>query len=135
MSAIGNLLRLYDEDYFDADASVSSGIVEGVPVYVDSVIIERNRLLQQIGLINAEDSTYWMVAPTSAGWQKVFNEATKYFVYDANVNKRDSIQQYWTMRALLDDAIFNMTDQKSVDATQDSIVSVPYIKWRKTCVP
>ena len=134
MSAIGNLLRLYDEDYFDADASVSSGIVEGVPVYVDSVIIERNRLLQQIGLINAEDSTYWMVAPTSAGWQKVFNEATKYFVYDANVNKRDSIQQYWTMRALLDDAIFNMTDQKSVDATQDSIVSVPYIKWRKTYV-
>ena len=75
-----------------------------------------------------------MVAPTSAGWQKVFNEATKYFVYDANVNKRDSIQQYWTMRALLDDAIFNMTDQKSVDATQDSIVSVPYIKWRKTYV-
>ena len=134
MSAIGSLLRLYDEDYFDADASVSSGIVEGVPVYVDSVIIERNRLLQQIGLINAEDSVYWIVAPTSAGWQKAFNEATKYFVYDSGVQKRDSIQQYWTMRALLDDAVFNMTDQKSEQATEDSIVSVPYIKWRKTYV-
>lgn len=134
MSAIGSLLRLYDEDYFDADASVSSGIVEGVPVYVDSVIIERNRLLQQIGLINAEDSTYWVVAPSSAGWQKAYSEAEKYFTYDKQVLKRDSLQQYWTMRALLDDAIFNMTDQKSEDATQDSIVSVPYMQWRKTYV-
>ena len=129
MSAIGNFLRQYDEDWFDADASVSSGIVEGVPVYVDSVVIERNRMLQRIGLINAEDSTYWMVAPTTAGWNKAWAEATQYFVYDEKVLKRDSIQQYWTNRALLDDAIFNMTDQKSAE---DSLVSVPYLSARKS---
>lgn len=131
LSAIGGFLRQYDEDYFDADASVSSGIVEGVPVYVDSVVIERNRLLQRIGLINAEDSTYWVVAPKTAGWQKAWNEATKYFVYDETVLKRDSIQQYWTNRALLDDAVFNMTDQRS---TRDSLVSVPYLNWRASWV-
>ena len=129
MQGIGSLLRQYEEDYFDADASVSSGIVEGVPVYVDSVVIEFNRMLSSIGLLNAEDSTYWVVAPTAEGWNKAYAEASQYFVYDEKVLKRDSIQQYWTNRALLDDAIFNMTDQRN---TQDSLVSVPYLGWRRS---
>lgn len=129
MSAIGQQLRQYEEDYFDADASVSSGIVEGVPVYVDSVVIEWNRMLSNIGLISAEDSTYWVVAPTTEGWQKAWEETKRHFTYDETVLKRDSIQQYWTTRALMDDAIFNMTDQQS---TSDSLVSVPYMNWRKT---
>ncbi len=129
LSAIGGFLRQYDEDYFDADNSVSIGLVEGVPVYIDSVIIERNRMLQRIGLINAEDSTYWMVVPTQQGWQQAWDEVSQYFTYDAKVLKGDSIQQYWTNRALLDDAIFNMTDQKSA---QDSLVSVPWLSWRNT---
>mgnify|MGYP002854133807 CR=1 FL=1 len=129
MQAIGTFLRQYEEDWFDADNSVSSGIVEGVPVYVDSVVVERNRMLERIGYLASEDSTYWMVAPTTEGWNKVWEETSKYFVYDQSVLKRDSIQQFWTNRALLDDAIFNMTDQHSV---QDSLVSVPYLSWRKT---
>ena len=128
MQGIGSALRQYDEDYFDADESVSSGIVEGVPVYVDSVVIERNRLLERIGLINAEDSTYWVVAPTTEGWQKAWDKASQYFVYDQSVLKRDSLQTYWTTRSLMTDAIFNMTDQRSV---QDSLISVPYIAERK----
>ena len=131
MSAIGAFLRQYEEDYFDGDNSVSSGIVEGVPVYVDSVVIERNRMLERIGYINSEDSTYWAVAPTTEGWNRAWENTSKYFVYDQKVLKRDSIQQFWTNRALLDDAIFNMTDQRSVN---DSLVSVPYNGWRRTWV-
>lgn len=131
LSPIGDFLRQYNEDYFDADASVSSGIVEGVPVYVDSVVIEYNRMLNSIGLIDSEDSTYLVVAPTAEGWKRAWDEATTHFVYDAKVLKRDSIQQYWTNRALLDDAIFNMTDQHSI---QDSLVSVPYLNWRRSWV-
>ena len=122
-SVVGQSLRRYDEDYFDADASVSSGIVEGVPVYVDSVVIERNRFLNRLGLIAAEDSTYWVVAPTEAGWKKAWQEAEQYFQYDEKMLKRDSLQHYWTTYALLSDAVYNMTDQKSVD---DSLISVPY---------
>ncbi|MBR1547199.1 MAG: fasciclin domain-containing protein [Prevotella sp.] len=129
MSAIGSLLRQYEEDYFDADASVSSGIVEGVPVYVDSVVIEYNKMLNAIGLLGAEDSLYWVVAPTADGWQRVWDKTSKYFEYDETVQKRDSIQQYWTMRALMDDAVFNMTDQSDVNK---AIVSVPYLNWRKS---
>lgn len=131
MSAVGAILRLYEWDDFDAEASVSSGLVEGVPVYVDSVVYERNRMLDYIGLIHSEDSTYWVVAPTQAGWQKAWDETSKYFVYDESVKKGDSLQTFWTARALLSDAVFNMTDQKSVD---DSLVSVPYINWRRSYV-
>ena len=129
MAGIGSFLRQYEEDWFDADNSVSSGIVEGVPVYVDSVLIERNRMLERIGLLNAEDSTYWVVAPTTEGWKRAWEQTVSYFVYDEKVNKRDSIQKFWTNRALLDDAIFNLTDQKSVE---DSIVSVPYLSCRRS---
>jgi len=128
-SAIGRQLRQYEEDYFDADASVSSGIIEGVPVYVDSVVIERNRMLERIGYLDAEDSLYWAVAPSADGWQQAWDEASRYFVYDEQMLKRDSLQQYWTTRALLDDAVFNMTDQLS---TNDSLVSVQYLQSRLT---
>ncbi len=120
---IGANLRLYEEDYFDADHSVSNGIIDGVPVYVDSVVIEYNRMLQRIGYIDAEDSTYWMVVPTTQGWKQAWEEAKGHFIYDQGMQKRDSLQLYWANHALLSDAIFNMTDQKSV---QDSLTSVQY---------
>ncbi|MBR5698619.1 MAG: fasciclin domain-containing protein [Prevotella sp.] len=123
LSSIGAMLRQYEHDRFDPDASVSAGIVEGVPVYVDSVVVEENTLLQRIGYINAEDSTYWVLAPTQQAWQKAFDEAAQYFQYDETVLKRDSIQQFWTLRALLDDAVFNYTEQQS---PTDSLISVPY---------
>ena len=129
MAAIGANLRQYEWDEFDANASVSSGIVEGVPIYVDSVVYERNHMLEDIGLIDAEDSTYWVVAPSAAGWLAAWNATAKYFTYDQSMLKRDSLQKFWTNRALLDDAIFNMTDQQSVN---DSLVSVPYVNWRKS---
>ena len=121
---IGANIRRFNRDEFDAASSVSNGVVDGVPVYVDSVVYELNRLLDNVGLLRSEDSTYLVVVPTSDGWNEIYNEASKYFVYDKSVEKRDSLQQYYTMHALLEDAIFNMTDQKS---DKDSLISVPYI--------
>ncbi len=125
LNEIGRNLRLYEEDELDPEQSVSSGIEEGVPIYVDSVVISYNRMLQRIGYIDAEDSTYMMVVPTNDGWNKAWEEASKFFVYDQTVLKRDSIQKYWTNRALLEDAIFNKTSQKSI---QDSLISVQYTR-------
>ena len=122
-STIGQNLRYFEEDYFDADASVSSGIIEGVPIYVDSVIVERNRILERIGYLNAEDSTYWVVTPSAEGWQRAYEEAKSHFLYDAKVLRSDSLQRLYATRALLDDAIYNMTLQKS---PEDSLVSVQY---------
>ena len=134
--AIGELLRSFEEDYFDADASVYNGIVEGERIYVDSVVIERNRILDKIGYINREDSIYWVVAPTAAGWQKAYDKAVNYFIYDAKVQRADSLQRLYTTRALLDDAIFNMTLQK---APKDSLISVQYDRhhpeWHRSYKP
>ena len=124
LSVIGDNLRRFNEDVFDPEASVSNGVVDGVPVYVDSVVYERNRLLNSIGYLEDEDSTYLVVAPTKEGWLAAYEEASKCFQYDETIEKRDSLQQFYTMRALMEDAVFNMTDQKSVT---DSLISVPYI--------
>ena len=121
---IGANIRRFNEDIFDPAASVSNGVVDGVPVYVDSVVYERNRLLENVGLLDAEDSTYLVVVPTAEGWNEIYNETAQYFLYDKSIEKRDSLQQYYTMHALLEDAVFNMTDQKSIN---DSLISVPYI--------
>lgn len=125
LSPVGLALRNYEEDYFDADASVSSGIVEGVPVYVDSVIVELNEMLEEIGYLNSEDSLYWVVAPVKEAWNQTWDETSKYFVYDTQVAKRDSLQHYWTTRALMDDAVFNMTLNPW---SQDSLLSVQYVR-------
>lgn len=123
---IGSIIASYNEDVFDENASVSSGIVEGVPVYVDSVIYERNKMMEAIGLLNAEDSVYSVTVPTNNGWNKAWNEAIKYFNYAENIDKRDSLQKYFTTRALLDDAVFSKSMQSSPN---DSIVSVQYTRF------
>ena len=122
---IGGIIASYNEDYFDENASVSSGMIDGVPIYIDSVIFERNKMMEAIGLLNAEDSVYYMSVPTNAGWKSAWTKAVKYFNYADNVEKRDSLQKYWTTRALLDDAIFSRTIQSS---EKDSVISYWYTK-------
>lgn len=136
LTPIGAVLRSYEEDYFDADRSVSSGIVEGVPIYVDSVIVERNKMLNVLGYFNREDSLYLVAAPTKDEWNRVWNETARYFNYDTKVNKRDSLQQHYTMRALMEDAVFNVTlnpwyetAKEAGDLTSlDSLTSEPYYR-------
>lgn len=125
LTPIGAALRDYEEDYFDADQSVSSGIVEGVPVYVDSVIIERNKMVNHIGYINREDSCYWVAVPSKDAWNETWEETQKYFVYDGGVLKRDSLQHYWTTFFMLSDGIFNPTLNTH---PQDSLMSDQYVR-------
>ena len=129
LTDIGANIMSFNEDIFDPTSSVSNGVIDGVPIYVDSVVYERNRLLENVGLLDAEDSTYLVVVPTTEGWREVYNETSQYFLYDKSVDKRDSLQQYYTMSALLEDAVFNMTDQKSI---QDSLISVPYLRTNQS---
>ena len=121
---VGKGIRRFTTEEFDDKSSVSNGVIEGVPVYVDSVMIEYNRLLNNIGELDSEDSVYWAVAPKAEGWKKAYDEAFSLFQFDSKVEKRDSLQEYYAMSSLMRDAVFNMTDQKSVN---DSLISVPYI--------
>lgn len=126
-TSAGTFLASYNEDFFDEQASVSSGIVDGKKIYVDSVVVERNRMMEAIGLLNAEDSTYFVAMPTENGWKNAWNKASQCFKFPSSMEKADSLQKYWTYRALLDNAVFSKTVQASM---QDSMITVHYDRTR-----
>lgn len=119
----GEYLASYNQDFFNEGASVSSGSINGHKVYVDSVFDERNRMMEEIGLLNAEDSTYYAAVPTESGWQKAWKEALSHFKYPSSMEKADSLQQYWAFRGLMDNAVFTRSVQAS---PQDSVISLHY---------
>lgn len=121
--AVGDFIRSYDREEFDEGNSVQNGTIDGMPVYIDSVVIERNDFLTRYlgAKLTSEDSTYWMVVPTAAGWEKAYAEAEKCFVYPTNEEKRDSLQKLYAHSALFTDAIFTMTTNKH---PEDSIRSL-----------
>ena len=123
--AIGDFIRSYDRDEFDENNSVQNGTVDGVPVYIDSVIIERNDFLNNVlrAKLTSEDSSYWMVAPKAEGWRKAYDEACSYFNYSSKEEKRDSLQRLYATYALLFDGIYSMTTQA---APNDSLCSLTY---------
>lgn len=113
--AIGDFILSYNRDEFDQDNSVQNGTVDGVPVYIDSVIIERNDFLNNIlgARLTSEDSTYWMVVPRAEGWKKAYDEACSYYKYSAKEEKGDSLQRLHATYGLLFDGIYTMTTQPS----------------------
>ena len=125
-SDIGKEISSYDRDEFSPTQSVEGGMVDGEQIYVDSVFNERNKILENVGLINDEDSTYLMVVPTNEEWQRVWNEAMDHFRFDSTVEDRDSLQRFWANFSLLKDAIFSRTIQ---DSPEDSLVSYYYNKF------
>lgn len=124
-AAIGEQLSSYEEDEFSPTQSVEGGIVDGEQVYADSVFIERNRLLEQVGKLSAEDSTFIALVPSADEWQRVWQEAMSYYRFDESVEGADSLQRIWANYALFNDAIFSRTIQAS---PQDSLVTYGYNK-------
>jgi uncharacterized surface protein with fasciclin (FAS1) repeats len=125
LSELGDFLSSQQKEKLNEKASVPYGIVDGQTVYIDSVMYETNALLDKIGYINAEDSDYWMIAPTNTAWDKIYATTKKYFNY-AYLPTADSLQQYWAKHAIVNDLIFNCNSQHSV---QDSLISNQYNQW------
>ena len=122
---IGEQLTSYEEDEFSPSLSVEGDMVDGEQLYVDSVFIERNKLLELVGRIADEDSTFYMLVPTTDEWQRVWQEAMEYFRYDSKVEGGDSLQRLYANSALLADAIFSRTIQAS---PEDSLKTREYDK-------
>ena len=111
---------------FNASQSVPGEIVDGKTVYLDSVMNLSNVMFNELGLINREDSNYWMVVPVDKEWKRLYEEYRTYYNYDNTVPKRDSMQDIMAHKAILQGAIFNMNQQPS---PQDSLLSTTYSKW------
>jgi len=128
LDSVANFMYSYNKYSFDEAASVPGGIVNGKTVYLDSVVTLENELFDRLGLINDEDSTYWMVVPTNDVWNKLVTEYQQYFQYDKKVNKRDSLSHANARMALLYGTVFSRT--KNTDAViQDSAMSVNAVSY------
>ena len=121
-SLLGKFMKSYQKDSLDEMASVASGIVDGKTVYVDSVMIATNLLLSELGSLNNEDSSYWMVAPTDVAWTEAYNRIAPYYNFSF-ISGASSLQDYWTKHTMITDAVFNPNEQKSY---RDSLTSTKY---------
>jgi len=122
LDSIYQFLKRYNVYEFDETSSVPGEIVDGQTVYLDSVTTLRNELLTKYGLINSEDSTYWMLCPTNSEWSRMVTEYEPYFNYPNSVAKRDSLVYTNIRQAIIGGAFFSRTANPDV-AFQDSAVS------------
>lgn len=124
---MGAFLSKYQKDSLDEKASLVAGVNDlGVLVYVDSVLIKKNQLLNSFGLVSSEDSSYRFIAPSKAGWDAAYTKVSNYFNY-GSIHGADSLRSYWTNYSLMQDLFFNWTMQL---APEDSMISTQY--WYKT---
>ena len=123
-SPIGDFLKAYETQTLDVSSSVSSGIVDGQTVYVDSVMITSNMLVNEnnLGPIDSNDSTYWMLAPTISAWNDAYANVSSYFNY-AYILGKDSLQSLYSNYFMLGDLIYNPKIQPS---PKDSLMSTQY---------
>jgi uncharacterized surface protein with fasciclin (FAS1) repeats len=117
---------LYNEHYyykvFQPSQSVAGSIVNGKTQYLDSVFTQRNELYSTLGLINSEDSTYMMVAPTNEVWKNLIEEYEPYFDYPAGLEDRDSMNYTMSRLAIVEGTTFSRTFNEDA-ALNDSAMS------------
>jgi len=118
-----------DTKTFSESASSQGAMNEnGQMVYVDSVYVSNNELLNQAGAsIKNEDSLYVAVIPTNTGWTDAYNKVKKLFKYKNSyysnwveslststpsvdydyTNVADSLSDYNTKKALMTSMYFS----------------------------
>lgn len=122
LDSVYQFLKRYNVYQFNDAKSVPGEIIDGVTHYLDSVSDLHNVLLEQLGLINSEDSTYWMVCPTNHEWDSLLTVYTPYFNYPRNIAKRDSTIHANSRLAIIRGAFFSRTINPDA-AFRDSAVS------------
>lgn len=126
LDSLAKFLYSYNEYEFMPELSVPGGIENGQTVYLDSVTVLENELFARIGLINEEDSTYTMLAPTNQVWSKLVEEYENYFNYCDFVQGRDSLKHLNTRMAVVRGTVFSHTANKNWADSAVSVNAVPY---------
>lgn len=122
LDSVYRFFNSYSVYEFNDAKSVPGDIVDGMTIYLDSVSELRNSVLSTCGLINSEDSTYWMLCPVNSEWSRLVAEYEPYFNYPNSVNKRDSMVYANTRMAIIQGAFFSRTFNAD-EALRDSAVS------------
>ena len=113
LTSLNSYLKSFDKKIFNPAASIQGPTVDGQVTYLDSVIDEHNDWYSRIGRLNREDSSYIMFAPTNKAWEEAYERARNFFVYDEQVEDRDSLQDEMAKDYLCINLAFSRTIQKS----------------------
>ncbi len=123
LDSVYQFLKNYEVDYFLPNQSVPGEIIDGVTHYLDSVTTLYNDIFYSYdAMIDSEDSTYWMLAPTNETWREQLEQNEKYFVYRKNFSLRDSLSYLLPRAEIIAGSFFNMSENTE-RALKDSAMS------------
>lgn len=88
LKRLSAFLKKYEEIEFNENASTQGPTIDGNITWVDSVNYTTNTYFYYMGaLLNREDSSYVMVMPTDACWDKQYDKMKGYFNYLKNYSQ------------------------------------------------
>ena len=122
------IIKYYDDDSLDVNRSVYRGVDEdGNRIYVDSVMIKANRLMQRLdSYIYREDSNYLVIAPRKSAYNERYQLVNSYFNFNVHEDDRDSLQQYYANYFTLNTLFYN---RNANIYDKDSLVTTTYSRW------
>ncbi len=133
--SIRNYLYSQSVYEFDVNASVEIGTNDhGLSIY-DSVITFKNEVLNKIGLLYVEDSTYTAILPSNAAWNKAYNQIKSgYKTYGAGGLQKQRLYTQW---ALVKNLVFrnelnDPSNLESMTSTTGSIFQNPGYLFEQT---
>lgn len=85
-SSIAELFKENMKTELDKTNSIEGPMKDGEITYLDSVMIESNKLFTALNAkLTTEDSTYTMIVPTNKAWQKAYDKVASYYKYPASI--------------------------------------------------
>ncbi|MBN2165467.1 MAG: fasciclin domain-containing protein [Marinilabiliaceae bacterium] len=116
--------------YFDKESSYDDN-----GIFVDSVFVQSNRVLNSLGLINSEKNIYTAILPTNEAWNTTYDKIFPFFkstdkVVDGIMQNGISRQITKTKWAIIQDFLFNgyvesPTNKDSLISTSGNVYHSP----------
>ncbi len=99
LDSLKNYIYGESKNIFDPVNSVEIGVnTEGQVIY-DSVFVNSNKILEQLGAIDIEDSIYSVIMPNNDAWGEAYGRIVNYFNFPENAGGviRQREQSRWTL--------------------------------------
>lgn len=133
LDSIKSYLYSFDEIIFDENNSIPGDVnEEGETVYLDSAIINSNKMFRILGRLTVEDSSYTAIWPTNAAWIKAYETTKEYFRYAATEQyTADTLQSNNTKLAMVRNLVYSNNMQIRPDTivttTRDTFSNPGYL--------
>lgn len=130
LDSMARFFQRFNEYVLNEAASVPGGVQDGMTVYLDSVTVLENRLFDNYGYINREDSSYLLLGLTNTVWDRLYAQYKPYYTYSNAVTEavKDSLSDVYAKLSIVCGRFFNknLNPERSI---QDSLVNTLYSKF------